>query len=169
MAYLKYGVATKIEVITNNKTTNKFIKDNFNLALYIKKSKHYFLKSEILNKNIKSFRKEVLSYTDGKSDSINNCEAYCLYTNADDLLEDDIVFASDNEKYSFSCNNHKFETDIGYICNDHIKIKIYIIPILWDINKVEFENNINLSLFTNKLIKNTLQNILKDASFLIVV
>lgn len=170
MAYIKYGIVTKIKIIKNIDKSNIFIKKTFNLNLYTKKDKTYYLKEEVLSSNIKSFRKEVMKYTNNVGDSLNNCEAYSLEIPINKLINNNIKLISYNEKYSFSCNKSiKFETDQTIISDNDIKIKLFIIPIFWDINSVTFENPVKISNFINNLTKKAMNNTLKDASFLVVI
>ena len=169
MAYLKYGIVTKVKIIKDNKRTNSFIKDCFNLKLYNKLEKDYLLKEKILTDNIKDFRKELIEYTKG-GDSIDNCEAFCLETTADNLLESKINLCNRNERYYFDYDkSYKFDTDSAIICDEVTAIKLFMIPVFWDVNKVLFDDYIKTAIFINSLVKKTLNNVLKDASFLIVV
>lgn len=170
MSYIKYGVATKIMPIFNNLETDSFVKKYFDLNLFYKNDSSYYLKSEVLSKNLKDFRNELLEITDGKGDSINNCEAYCLNTNADSLLKNKILLIDDNERYCFSNNKRfKFETDQVIMMDDSIGIKLYLIPVFWDVNIVQFESFISVSTFISKLVRTSINNVLKDASFFVVV
>lgn len=169
MSYIKYGIITKIETITNNNRTKDYIKNNFNLDLYDKIKTNYYLKSNILNENIADFRKEILRFTNGKGDSINSYEAYYLDITGDELLKNKIHLTLDNEKYFFSNYDYTFETDKVFVVDEHMKICLYSIAIFWDINRVEFENSIVLSSLVGNLIKCSSTNVLKDASFLTVV
>lgn len=170
MSYIKYGVTTKIKLITENDETDKFIKDNFNLDIFDKKDKNYYLNPEMLTNNLVNFRKEVLEFTNGNGDSLNNCEAYCLNTDINELLKHNIVLCNDNEKYYFSNNsNYKFDTDQFIITDNYISLKLFLIPIFWDVNKIEFENFMNIATFISKLVRTSTSNILKGASFFVVV
>lgn len=169
MAYIKYGIVTKIEIITNNKATKDYLNSNFNLNLYNKIKNEYYLNHEILKENIVSFRKEILKYTMGKGDSIDSYEAFYLNTTAEKLLKKEMYLFEDNEKYSFANEDYCFETDKVFVSDEHMQICLYLIAIFWDINRVEFENFITLSSFVGNLIKRSSTNVLKDASFLAVV
>lgn len=170
MSYIKCGVTTKIIPIYNNDQTDSFLEKSFDLKLYYKKESSYCLKPEILCNNLREFRKEVLSFTDGKGDSLDNCEAYCLNTNVDDLLNNKIVLIEDNERYYFSNNKYfKFDTDQVVILDDLVGLKLFLIPVYWDINRVKFENFIPVASFMSKLLRTSTNNVLKGASFFVVV
>lgn len=170
MAYIKYGITTKIMKIYNNKETDTYINNSFDLNLFAKKSSSYYLKSKLLEDNINDFRKEIISFTDGKGDSLDNTEAYCLNTDIDTLLKNKIVLIDNNERYYFSNNKYfKFDTDQVIVMDNKIGIKLYLIPIFWDVNKVEFENFFSVATFINNIIRSSTTNILKGASFFTVV
>ena len=63
--------------------------------------------------NINDFRKEIISFTDGKGDSLDNTEAYCLNTDIDTLLKNKIVLIDNNERYYFS--NNKYCVAIAFL------------------------------------------------------
>ena len=113
MAYIKYGITTKIMKIYNNKETDTYINNSFDLNLFAKKSSSYYLKSKLLEDNINDFRKEIISFTDGKGDSLDNTEAYCLNTDIDTLLKNKIVLIDNNERYYFS--NNKYCVAIAFL------------------------------------------------------
>lgn len=169
MAYIKYGVVTKIETILNTKETKNFVKEHFDLSLYDNVDNKYYLKSDLLNDNLESFRKEVLEFTKGKGDSIDCYEAFYLNTTGDELLKNKIELCDDNESYFFSCSDYKFETDKVCIYDEGIQLNIHFIAVFWDTNRVEFENILILSELVNNLIKKCSSNKLKDASFLAVI
>ncbi len=170
MSYVKYGVTTKIKLINSNNQTYKYVKDSFDLSLFNKNDNSYYLKSDVLSDNLKWFRKEILRFTEGCGDSLDNCEAYCLNTDVDSLLNNKILLFNDNEKYYFSSNKYfKFEADQVVILDGLIGIKLYLIPVFWDVNRVEYENYITIANFINKLIRTSTSNILKGASFFVVV
>lgn len=170
MSYIKYGVTTKIKLINSNNQTDEYVKDSFDLALFNKNDNSYYLKSNVLSENLRDFRKEILGFTDGSGDSLDNCEAYCLNTDADSLLSNKIILFNDNENYCFSNNRYfKFETDQVVILDGLIGIKLYLIPVFWDVNRVEFESFLIVANFINKLIRVSTSNILKGASFFVVV
>ena len=76
MGYVKSGIVTRIEILNENKDSNYFVKKYFNVDLYNQKGNIYFLKEKILQQNLKSFREEFLLFSEGKCDSLDNCEAY---------------------------------------------------------------------------------------------
>ena len=162
MSYLKYGIVTKIEDLNNN-----FINNNFNLKLYKKDNNYYHIKEDVLNKNIKPFRKEIMNLSNNKGDSINSCEAYCLNTTADELLEHEIHFI--NDKYYFEGYNFLFDTEEICYLTDKEFLKLNFISLFWDINKVECDDFNLIASFLNNLLKKALTNCLKDASLLDLV
>lgn len=170
MSYIKYGIVTKIKIVKNDKQSEEYIKNNFNLNLYIKEKNTYYLKEEILNENIKKFRTEFLELTNNEGDSLNNCEAFCLETTANKLLKNKIFLCQNNEKFYFSkYEDFKFETDNLIYKNKKVKIKIYFVSVFWDINRIQAEDFSNISNIINKLTRISLKNTLKDASFFTIV
>lgn len=170
MAYIKYGVVTKIEIIKNIDKSNEFIEKNFDLNLYNKKDKSYYLQEGVLSGNIQKFRGEIMKYTDSEGDSLNNCEAYCLETSIEEVMKSKINMIQNNERYYFSCNKKiVFDADKVMISNKDIKVQLFIIPVFWDINRVMCENFVQVLNFMNNISRKTFVNSLKDASFFVVV
>ena len=165
MSYLKYGIVTKIE-----NTESDVVKNIFNLKLYKQKRNYYLLKESILNKNLKEFRKEIISLSKGQGDSINNCEAYCLETNADLLLENKIHYIDNDDKYYFE--NHEdfvFDFEKAYYFTDKICLKLNYLSLFWDTNKITIEDFIALDSFLNNISKKALNNCLKEASLFTII
>lgn len=170
MSYIKYGVTTKIVKIYDNSETENYISNVFDLSLFYNNKNSYYLDSKILSDNLKGFRKEILSFTDGLGDSLDNSEAYCLNTDGDTLLENKILLIDDNEKYYFSNNKYfKFDTDQVVVLDNNIGIQLYLIPIFWDINRVDFKDFYSVANFVNKLVRTSTNNVLKGASFFAVI
>lgn len=170
MAYIKYGVVTKIRIIKNQNKANEFIENSFNLKLYNKKDENYYLKQNVLAANIKDFREEVMKYTNNEGDSLNNCEAYCLEKSIEKVINSRITMTHNNERYYFSCNKKLiFETEKIIINDKYIKIKLFIIPIFWDINSITYEEFLKVSTFVNNISRKAFYNSLKDASFFAVI
>lgn len=169
MSYIKYGIVTKIN-IEKDKNFDTYIKSNFNLKLYEQKEKYYVIKEKIVNKNIKDFRKEILVHSNNNADSINSCEAYCLNTNAEDLLKNKIIFIEEDDKYYFE--NHEdfvFEFEKVYYFTEKICLKLNFLSLFWDINSIEINDFLTLNTFLNNIAKKALNNCLKDASLFIKV
>lgn len=170
MAYFKYGIVVKIEMIKNYKNNYKYLSNCFNLNLYNKIENGYLIKENVLSSNVWKFREEVLDMTNGLGDSFYNCEAYCLNKTINELSKSDIKLCNNNEKYYFSCFvNYKFQADELTLCDEEVSLKLFLIPIFWDINSICFDNFNNMSLFINKLARQSMSNILKDASFFGVI
>ncbi len=170
MAYIKCGVVTKINIEKNKKQAIDYLNKSFNLELYKKNKNSYYLNSDILSSNIKDFRNEFLEFSSFYGDSLDDCEAYCLETSIDKLIKKKIYLCNDNEKYYFSnYENHKFDTDEVIVTTSNFSIKIFMIPIFWDIYRVIVENFEMVSELINNLIHKCIKNPLKDASFFTVV
>ena len=162
MAYLKYGVVTKIEDLENNNCIKYF-----NLDLYTKKKNKYFINELVLNNNLKDFRKEVLSLSN-YGDSIDSCEAYCLNTTGDELINHDICIIDD--KYYFKgYENFVFDFEKVYLFTEESSLKLNFLSIFWDVNKIECNDFIKASFFLTNTFKKVLNNCLKDASLFIDV
>ena len=77
----------------------------FDLTLFNKKDNDYLLKEKILNENLKDFREEYLSLSNFKGDSLNNCEAYVLEKDVNELLDNYIYLIDGNKRFFFK--NHE--------------------------------------------------------------
>lgn len=164
--YIKGGIVTRIDVLSKKCELGKY----FNLNLYNKKNTSYLLKEEILNKNIKSLRLELLRITNKESDFIDESDAYCLLTTGDKLLENKIVLTDNYKKYYYqNYENNCFETMFSYEFFDKSKVRIYFIPILWFIDKISIEDDMVLKLFLNNLIRKSITNELKDAFYITII
>ena len=167
MAYIKYGVVTRIENINKNKD---FIKNNFNLDLYEDKKVYYLLKNTILKDNLKSFRKEIMNLSNKKIDSIDSSEAYCLETTGDNLINHDICLLKGGRKYYFQdYEDFIFDTEEVCLLTENSFLKLSFLSLFWDINKIVCEDFSKVSIFLNNSLKKALTNCLKDASFLLDV
>ena len=167
MSYLKYGVVTKIEDLEKEKK-NKFINNNFNLDLYNKNKNIYSIKENVLNSNLKPFREEVLSISH-YGDSIDSCEAYCLNTTADKLINHDICLVKDDQYYFKDYEDFVFDFEKVYLFTEKASLRINFLSIFWDINKVECEDFIKVSFFLTNTFKKALTNCLKDASLFLEI
>ena len=160
MAYLKYGVATRIDVKGN-------IENTFNLDFFIKKDNSYFIKEQLLNDNFWSLREEFLSYT-GEGDSINDSDAYILEENINNIAGKEIILSNDFYKYKYSGYNFEFDTDFFIESTEESSIEISFIPIYWNtspINSLPF----NILMLLNNLTTKCLVNQLKEASLFAVI
>lgn len=170
MGYVKSGIVTRIEILNENKDSNYFVKKYFNVDLYNQKGNIYFLKEKILQQNLKFFREEFLLFSEGKCDSLDNCEAYCLEINVNKMLQNKIYLTEDNKNFCFDNDkNMEFETDICIYDNRKISLKIFFIPIFWDINRVIAEDLNNITTTVNNLTRKAMKNILKDASWFTII
>ena len=169
MSYIKGGVVTRIEN-TNHKNNKQNIDNFFDLTLFNKNDNDYLLKEKILNENLKDFREEYLSLSNFKGDSLNNCEAYVLEKDVNELLDNYIYLIDGNKRFFFK--NHEeyiFETDYFMYTDEKNSFALYLIPIFWDINKVKIENFSNVINFVNNLTRKALNNKLKDACWFSVI
>lgn len=170
MAYIKCGVVTKINIEKNKKNSIEYLNKTFNLELFKRIKNSYYLNSDILSLNIKEFRNEFLSFSNFYGDSLDNCEAYCLEVSIDKLIQEKINLCNDNEKYYFSnYENYKFNTDEVIVTTDNFSIKIFMIPVFWDIYRVIVESFEMVSELINNLIHKCMKNTLKEACFFTVV
>ncbi len=170
MAYLKYGIVLKIELIKNKKRSFDYINQTINMNYYNKKNNTFYLKPNFINKHLNTFRKEILTYTNNYGDSLDNCEAYCLNTNINKLIDSKIVFSSDYESYYFKdYNSLKFNPDIIEITDNKLHIKIYLLPIYWDTYKIEAEDFSKTNYLLNNLTQKHLKSPLKDVSLFTLV
>ena len=170
MSYVKVGVVTKIEILKNEKESTLYLKNLLNFDLYDKKNNCYFIKKSVLNNNIYNFRKEFLRFVNNRGDSMSDYEAYYLNTDVNNLLNNLIVFEDSYEKYYFE--NHKdfvFSTDSICYSNKKVFIKLHFIAIFWDINKIIAEDFSDISLLINNLIRFSINNCLKNASWCAIV
>ena len=170
MAYIKCGVVIKINIEKNKKQAIEYLNKFFDLELFEKTNNSYYLKNDILSSNIKEFRNELLRFSNFYGDSLDDCEAYCLETSIDELIKKKIYLCNDNEKYYFAgYKNHKFDTDEVVVTTSKFSIKIFMIPIFWDIYRVVVENFEMISELVNNMIRKCMKNPLKDISFFTVV
>ncbi|MGN0992405.1 MAG: hypothetical protein ACI4PE_00475 [Bacilli bacterium] len=170
MGYVKSGIVTRIEILNENKDSTSFIRKNFNLDLYTQKGNIYFLKEKILQQNLKSFREEFLLFSEGRSDSLDSCEAYCLEIDVNKMLQNKIYLIKDNKSFCFdNYVNMKFETDEFVFSDKKVLLRIFLIPIFWDIDKVETVCLNNTILLVNNLTRKAMKNILKDASWVTII
>lgn len=124
----------------------------------------------MLKNNLISFREELLILSEGKCDSLNNCEAYCLEININKMLENEIYLTKDNKKFYFqNYENMKFDTDSCIYNDGKIIITIFFIPIIWDINKIIAEDFNSITTIVNNLTRKAMKNTLKDASWFTVI
>lgn len=170
MAYIKCGVVTKISIEKNKKQAIEYLNKFFNIEFFERIKNSYCLKNDILSSNIKEFRNELLEFCNFYGDSLDDCEAYCLEVTIDELIEKKIYLCNDNEKYYFlNYESHKFDTDEVVVTTSNFSIKIFMIPIFWDIYRVIVENFEMISEFINNLVRKSMKNPLKDVSFFAVV
>ena len=170
MAYIKCGIVIKINIEKNKKQAMEYINKFFNLELFEKIKNSYFLKNDILSSNIKEFRNELLEFSNYYGDSLDDCEAYCLETSIEKLIQKKIYLCNNNEKYYFSdYDNYKFSADEVMVTTSNFSIKIFMIPIFWDIYRVIVENFEMISKLINGILRKSMKNPLKDASFFTVV
>lgn len=164
-SFIKGGIVTRIDILNNNFC----LEDYFNLNLYKRVKNNYYLKENILNKNLYDLWKEVNFLTNNMGDSISDSDSYVLLTNADKLLKSPIVLESDNKRYRYlKYQRNSFETIIIYEKINKMRIRIYLMPIIWDINRLEIESDLFLKTFLNNLIRKSLKNILKDTIWFVI-
>ena len=169
MAYIKCGIITKISIEKNRTKAMEYISNSFNTELFNRYDDNYYLKKDILNNNIESYREEFMSYTNFYGDSLCDCEAYCLETTIDNVIKSKIVLCQRNEKYYFSGYSLKFNTDEVIMTTNKFSIKLFMIPIFWDVYRIIAEDFEMISVLVNNLIRKCMTNPLKDASFFSVV
>lgn len=163
--YIKGGIVTKITIINDN-YYNCVLEKYFDLSMFDRVGCKYYLKGEFLNLYIAEYRRELLSFTEGSSDSISNSEAYILNTSADELLKNKIYLIQDNEKYYFeNYYRMRFETDYVIVDLKEITISINFLPIVWSIDKTITESSLFFSILLNNLIRKTMDNKLKDVTW----
>ena len=86
------------------------------------------------------------------------------------MLESKIYLTEDNKNFYFgNYKNMKFETDICIYDAGNISLKIFFIPIFWDINRVIAEYLNNITTTVNNLTRKAMKNILKDASWFTII
>lgn len=161
MAYFKYGVATRIDT-----SGNTFC--SFNLNLFDKKGKSFFIKEKVLNDNFWNLREEFLSYTK-IGDSISDSDAYVLETSIEKLVNSAIKLSSDHYKYSYIGHRFTFDTDFYMESTMDSFIKISFIPIFWNSNRADMKSSTSLIELLNNLTKKCLINSLKDASSFYII
>lgn len=164
--FIKGGVVTRIDILNNSSCLEKY----FNLKLYKKIENSYYLKEDILNKNLYSLWREISSLTSNMGDSISDSDSYVLLANADKLLKSPIVLLDDNKRYRYlKYQRNSFEMILIYETIHKMRIRIYLMPIIWDINRLEIESDLFLKTFLNNLIRKSLKNILKDTIWFVIV
>lgn len=170
MGYIKSGIATRIEILKNKEVSSCYIEKNFNMELFDNHDNVFLLKKEVLQQNLIEYRKEFLLLSEGKCDSLDSCEAYCLEININKMLENKIYLTEDNKNFCFgNYKNMRFETDRCIYDDGNILLKIFFIPIFWDINRVIAEDLNNITTTVNNLTRKAMKNILKDASWFTII
>lgn len=170
MGYIKSGIVTRIEILKNEEESSCYIENNFNMDLFDNHDNVFLLKQEVLQQNLIEYREEFLLFSEGKCDSLDDCEAYCLEISINKMLESKIYLTEDNKNFYFgNYKNMKFETDICIYDAGNISLKIFFIPIFWDINRVIAEYLNNITTTVNNLTRKAMKNILKDASWFTII
>ena len=170
MGYIKSGIVTRIEILKNKEESSCYIEKNFNIELFDNYDNVFLLKKEVLQQNLIEYRREFLLLSEGKCDSLDACEAYCLEININKMLDSKIYLTEDNKNFCFGKDkNMKFETDICLYDNRKISLKIFFIPIFWDINRVIAEDLNNVTTTVNNLTRKAMKNILKDTSWFTII
>lgn len=170
MGYIKGGIVTRIDIMTQNKKTKEYLENYFDLSLYKKEKNTYLIDETNINKNIKEFRKELLTLTNNKGDSIENSEAYLLETTANNLLSKRVILKEHNKKYSFEkYKDINFETDMYEIKKEKVCIILSILILIWDTNKIEIEEPKFFNDFINNLVRKSTVNTLKNSSWFTII
>ena len=160
MAYLKYGVATRIDI---NGNMEKSIASD----LFIKRDNSYYIKEKILNDNFWNFREEFLSYTlDG--DSINDSDAYILEEDINKLIGRKIILSKDYYSYKYSGYSFTFDTDCYIESTEESSIKVSFIPIYWNTSPISYLP-FNILILLNNLTNKCMVNDLKEASLFALI
>ena len=170
MAYAKYGVVTRIDLLKNKKEGIKYIKDNFDLNFFVRNKNSYLLNNAFINDNLKDLREEFLTFSNFFGDSFDSCEAYCIETDIDELMNHNIILVDNCEKFYFEgYNDFVFDTDCVLYFTNKFSFKLFLIPIFWDINRIESESFNTISLVVNNLTRKCMKNKLKDVSFFTII
>ena len=167
MSYIKGGIVTRIDILSNTKKVNKFLNDNFDLSMFTFKNNSYLLDEKLLKENFWKFREEYLELIDWTCDSIKNSESFIIEENINKLKMSKISLINNNKSYYFDdYKEYIFETDAD---ENNKNIKIYFISIYWDINKIIADDFSNLTKLVNNLTRKSLENPLKKVSWLTVI
>ena len=167
MGYIKGGIVTRIDVLSNTKKVNKFLNDNFDLSMFNFKNNSYLLDEKLLKENFWKFREEYLELIDHTCDSIKNSESFIIEENINKLKMSKISLINNNKSYYFDdYKEYIFETDIDL---SYKNIRIYFISIYWDVNKIIADDFSNLTKLVNNLTRKSLKNPLKKVSWLTVI
>lgn len=166
MSYFKSGIVTRIEVISD---IDGVLGEYFDLDLFFKTGNVYLLNSSFFNDNICSYREEYMSFCDGFCDSLSSCEAYVLETDVCLMLGSGICFSCGNRSYFFNGFSYVFDTDECCFRYKNLELKLFFIPVFWDINYVSCLDIGFISIVVNKLTRGTMKNVLKGASWFTVI
>lgn len=174
MPYIKSGIVTRIEIKKGRQRSIKFIEKNFNINFFDidKDNGKYLLKEDIFNENIKSYRKEYLSFTRDreKSDSLDSCEAYCLEKNINNILDNKIYFIDGNRRYLFEGDDSFiFSADKCFYEEGGMKLVIYFVAVFWDISIFKSADFSNITITVNNLTRKAMKNVLKDVSWFTII
>lgn len=161
MRFIKGVIVTRIDYEEDN---DYLLEKYFDLSLYKKHKNSYYLKEDILNKNIKELRTELLSFTQGLGDSLDDSDAYILNTTLDKLLSGKIFLSHDNTTYFYeNFKNNPFETLFEYQYLDDKEFSFYMISIIWDVSGIQIEDVTFFNIFINNLVHHSINNKLKGA------
>lgn len=165
MAFVKSGVVTRIDIVGDEYSSNEFISKYFDLSLYDKSCGVYLLKSDVFNDNICSFREEYMSFSLGRCDSFDSCEAFCLDVPVLELFNSNISFIDDNTRYIFDGYDMVFDVDVVRFYFGSVRLDVYMIPVFFDVNYTESEDFNFVSMTVNNLTRKAMKNVLKGASW----
>ena len=125
MSYIKGGIVTRIDILSNTKKVNKFLNDNFDLSMFTFKNNSYLLDEKLLKENFWKFREEYLELIDWTCDSIKNSESFIIEENINKLKMSKISLINNNKSYYFDdYKEYIVETDAD---ENNKNIKIYFI------------------------------------------
>lgn len=168
--YIKTGIVARIDIIKNKNESKKYIKKHFNEKLFTVEDDIYLLKPKLLTENLKEYRLELLSFSENRNDSLGNCEAYCLETDVEKLMEKKVFLTDENTQIYFeNFESNRFDLDMCFYSFGGAVLRIYMIPVLWDINKTDSEDFCLVTNTVNNLIRKAMTNVLKDASWFSII
>lgn len=167
MGYIKCGIVTRIDIVSGD---GDCLGDFFDLSLYKRVGDGYFICDDILQDNLVSYREEFLKFSFYHGDSFDSSDAYCIGTSINELLRNKIYLIRDNSYYYFDNHlDYLLDADVCFFKFNDTLFRFFVIPVFWDVNRVDSECFDFISITVNNLTRGAMKNVLKDASWFYVI
>lgn len=167
MGYIKCGIVTRIDIVSGD---SDCLSDFFDLSLYKRIGDRYFICDDILQDNLVSYREEFLKFSFFHGDSLDSSDAYCIGTGINELLRNKIYLTRENSYYYFEGHlDYLLDADVCFFKFNNTLFRFFVIPVFWDINRVDSECFDFVSITVNNLTRSAMKNVLKDASWFYVI